>query len=109
MLTSGSTGNPKAVCLRHGQIISSLVGKATYHQTGHNDVFLNWIGMDHVANLTEIHLHAIALGAEQIHVPAVDLLANPLLFLDLIDRHRVSYSFAPNFFLASVKKALEDL
>ncbi|KAK4160888.1 hypothetical protein QBC43DRAFT_358955 [Cladorrhinum sp. PSN259] len=107
MLTSGSTGHAKAVCLRHGQVITALLGKARYHRTTHHDVFLNWIGMDHVANLTEIHLHAMILGADQVHVHAVDLLAQPMTFLRLIGRHRASYTFAPNFFLASVKKALQ--
>ncbi|KAK4143700.1 uncharacterized protein C8A04DRAFT_28693 [Dichotomopilus funicola] len=107
MLTSGSTGHAKAVSLRHGQVVEALLGKASFHETTSRDVFLNWIGMDHVANLTEIHLHAMSLGADQVHVHAVDLLAQPMTFLRLIDRHRASYTFAPNFFLASVRKALE--
>jgi hypothetical protein len=35
------------------------VGKSQHHQTTEDDVFLNWTGLDHVANLTEIHLHAL--------------------------------------------------
>ena len=46
--------------------------------------------MDHVANLIEIHLHAMYLCAEQVHVQASDLLTEPLTFLRLIDKHRVS-------------------
>ncbi|CCC14582.1 hypothetical protein SMACR_09570 [Sordaria macrospora] len=107
MLTSGSTGHAKAVRLCHGQVITALFGKSRYHGTTSRDVFLNWIGMDHVANLTEVHLHAMILGADQVHVHALDLLAQPMLFVHLIDRHRASYTFAPNFFLASVRKALE--
>ena len=109
MLTSGSTGNAKAVCLRHGQILAALRGKSAYHGTRSGDTFLNWIGLDHVANLTEIHLHAMSLAAEQVHVQAADLLTKPLSFLELIDRHRVAYSFAPNFFLASLRRQLEQL
>ena len=107
MLTSGSTGNAKAVCLRHGQLISAVQGKSAYHGTHSSDTFLNWIGLDHVANLTEIHLHAMSLAAEQVHVQAADLLTRPITFLDLVDRHRVAYSFAPNFFLASLRRQLE--
>ncbi|KAK3949500.1 hypothetical protein QBC32DRAFT_316780 [Pseudoneurospora amorphoporcata] len=107
MLTSGSTGHAKAVRLCHGQIVTALFGKSRYHGTTSRDVFLNWIGMDHVANLTEVHLHAMIVGADQIHVHALDLLAQPMMFVHLIDRHRASYTFAPNFFLASVRKALE--
>lgn len=47
------------------------------------------------------------LVAEQIHVQASDLLIDPLRFLTLIARHRITHTFAPNFFLASLRTALE--
>ena len=108
MLTSGSTGNAKAVALRHGQILKAIRGKSENHGMRSSDTFLNWIGLDHVANLTEIHLQAMALVAEQVHVNAADLLASPLTYLSLVDKHRAAYSFAPNFFLASLRRALEE-
>ena len=107
MLTSGSSGNAKAVELRHGQILEAVRGKSLHHGTNHGHTFLNWIGLDHVANLTEVHLHAMSLAADQVHVSAVDLLADPATFLRLISKHRVAYTFAPNFFLSSLKKILE--
>lgn len=107
MLTSGSTGNAKAVELRHGQILQAVRGKALHHGTKQEDTFLNWIGLDHVANLTEVHLHAMSLAANQVHVSAIDLLADPMTFLRLISKHRIAYTFAPNFFLASLRKVLE--
>ena len=108
MLTSGSTGNAKAVCLTVSQIISSVCGKSESWLTTPSSVFLNWIGLDHVANLTEVHLHAMLLGAQQVHVQANDLLADPLLFLHLLAKHRVTHTFAPNFFLALLEKNLMD-
>ena len=107
MLTSGSTGNAKAVCLRHDQLLRSIKGKSQHHGTTKLDSFLNWIGLDHVANLTESHLHAMFLAAEQIHVQAADLLLDPTRFLTLISRHRITHSYAPNFFLASLCANLE--
>ncbi|KAL8829806.1 MAG: hypothetical protein Q9191_001809 [Dirinaria sp. TL-2023a] len=107
MLTSGSTGNAKAVCLRHGQLLLSIQGKSKHHGTDRSDTFLNWIGLDHVANLTETHLHAMLHAADQIHVKAADLLLDPRMFLTLISKHKVTHSFAPNFFLASLRAALE--
>ena len=107
MLTSGSTGNAKAVALRHVQVLESLKGKAAHHGTRSSDVFLNWIGLDHVANLTEVHLHAMSLAAEQVQVAATDVIANQTAFIKLLHKHRVAYTFAPNFFLASLRKTLE--
>lgn len=102
LLTSGSTGSPKAVALTHRQILHAVVGKSQLHHTTEDDVFLNWTGFDHVANLTEIHLHALSLGADQVHLPGSAVLADPTVFLDKISSHKVSYTFAPNFFLASL-------
>ncbi len=62
--------------------------------------------MDHVANLVEIHLHALSLGADQVQVQAADVSATPLRLLELIDKHRVSYTFCPNFFLAKLLQTL---
>ena len=106
MLTSGSTGNAKAACLTNRQIFAAIKGKSKCFKTQSDDTFLNWIGLDHVANLTENHLHALYLGADQIHVQAADILQEPLTFLELLSKHKVAFSFAPNFFLAQVVRAL---
>jgi acyl-CoA synthetase (AMP-forming)/AMP-acid ligase II/thioesterase domain-containing protein/acyl carrier protein len=107
MMTSGSTGNPKAVCLSYTQIISAVAGKASVRQLPANKPFLNWIGLDHVASLVEIHIQAMFLGVDQIHIEASDIVASPLKFLDLLSFHQVCRSFAPNSFLASLVSTLE--
>ena len=106
MLTSGSTGDAKAVSLSHTQIFASIKGKTEFFETQEGDTFLNWIGLDHVANLTEVHLHAMYLGNDQVHIHAADALQDPLAYLELLSQHRVAFSFAPNFFLNRVKEAL---
>ncbi|KAM3069225.1 hypothetical protein ACMFMG_010741 [Clarireedia jacksonii] len=107
MLTSGSTGNAKAVCLTHGQILASIESKSRAHFTNRKHTFLNWIGFDHVACLTENHLHALWTGARQVMAEAEDIVQNPVGFLSLVNKHRVAVAFAPNFFLAALKRALE--
>ncbi|KAK1704666.1 uncharacterized protein BDZ83DRAFT_594848 [Colletotrichum acutatum] len=106
MLTSGSTGNVKAVPLRHGQVLDAVTGKSSHHGTTIADIFLNWVGLDHVASLVEIHLHAMSLGASQIHVPASPLIQDPMHFVRLLDTYNVTYTFAPNFFLTMVLDTL---
>ncbi|TVY84048.1 Microperfuranone synthase [Lachnellula suecica] len=106
MLTSGSTGNAKAVPLRHGQLIAALKGKSEHHGTKKGDIYLNWTGLDHVASLTEIHLHAMSLSSDQIHVPASKMPQDPLEFVRLLDAHKVVYTFAPNFFLTKLRDSL---
>ena len=107
MLTSGSTGDAKAVCLSHGQVLSAITGKSSIIRLPEDGSFLNWIGMDHVASMVEIHLQALLVGVSQVHVHATDILIDPIEFIRLIDEHRVSRTFAPNFFLARLRTALE--
>ncbi|KAI2468974.1 acetyl-CoA synthetase-like protein [Annulohypoxylon bovei var. microspora] len=108
MLTSGSTGNAKAVRLTHGQILAAIAGKASVRPLPESGAFLNWIRLDHVASLIEIHIQALWLGVNQVHVHAADIMATPLQFLELLSRHRVSRSFAPNFFLARLSQEFAD-
>jgi acyl-CoA synthetase (AMP-forming)/AMP-acid ligase II/thioesterase domain-containing protein len=109
MLTSGSTGNAKAVCFTHEQVLAAVAGKASIRALPRDRPFLNWIGLDHVAGLLEIHLQALWLGVDQIHVSAADVVTSPTTFLELISRHRVALTFAPNFFLAKLVAAFDSL
>ena len=108
MLTSGSTGLAKAVCLTHSNVIQAVMAKSTATKTNCYIPFFNWVGADHVANLTEIHIHAMCMGATQVHAEATEIVQDPLHFLRLMHKHRIGYTFAPNFFLASLRRAIES-
>ncbi|KAL4889719.1 hypothetical protein BDV59DRAFT_195522 [Aspergillus ambiguus] len=106
LFTSGSTGKSKAVCLSHIQILSAIAGKLSVIPLPEQSSFLNWVGLDHVAAIIEIHLQALYANMDQVHVHGPDVLSDPTFFLDLLDTHRVSRTFAPNFFLAKIRDAL---
>ena len=106
MLTSGSTGHSKAVCLTHKQILKSIQGKCEALGTSSETIFFNWIGADHVACLTEMHGHGLWVGTDQVYAQAADVVADPLSFWNIVCKHRVAHTFAPNFFLASLLRAL---
>ncbi|KAF2266511.1 putative non-ribosomal peptide synthase-like protein [Lojkania enalia] len=107
MLTSGSSGKSKAVCITHRQLMTAVIGKSSIRTLPGDSSFLNWVGFDHVASLVEIHLQALHLRAQQVHVSPADIVSNPELFLDLLSKHKVGRTFAPNFFLAKLKETLE--
>lgn len=108
MLTSGSTGNAKAVELTHGNLLSSMAGRAERQQLTSADTMFNWIAFDHVAALLESHMIAMYSGAKQLHAEPAAVLADPLQFLRLIHRHRVSIAFSPNFLLGQINAALQS-
>jgi len=108
VLTSGSTGNAKAVVLTHANLMASMAGKTERQQMTARDVTLNWISFDHVAALLETHLLPLYAGAAQIHIESAAIITDPLLFLRLIERYRVSMTFAPNFLFGQLNAALHS-
>jgi acyl-CoA synthetase (AMP-forming)/AMP-acid ligase II/thioesterase domain-containing protein/acyl carrier protein len=106
MLTSGSTGNSKAVELTHANLLASMTARAQRQQLTDKDIAFNWIAFDHVAALLESHMIALHVGATQLHARPDAVLTDPLSFLRLIHRHRVSLAFAPNFLLAQINTAI---
>ncbi|NEO23679.1 condensation domain-containing protein, partial [Moorena sp. SIO4A5] len=97
LLTSGSTGIPKAVMQENSKLLSMSAGTIAMNQFSSQDVTLNWMPMDHVGALVFLSIMAVDLGCEQIHVPTQLILQNPLKWLDLIDSHQATISWAPNF------------
>jgi acyl-CoA synthetase (AMP-forming)/AMP-acid ligase II len=97
LLTSGSTGLPKAVQLHHRNILSRSAATAQWDELGADDVSLNWMPLDHVGGLVMFHIRDVYLACAQIQVPTENILQNPLAWLDYIARHRVTITWAPNF------------
>lgn len=97
MLTSGSTGVPKGVKLTHANVIARSEGSKRANAFSSEEVSLNWMPLDHVAALLFFHLRDIYLGCEQVHTPTELILADPLRWMDLLDRYRATVTFAPNF------------
>ncbi|KLI01901.1 peptide synthetase [Sporolactobacillus inulinus CASD] len=107
MLSSGSTGAPKAITLTHENILNSLEGKRLATGIEDTDITMNWIAFDHVAALTECHFLPLFTGSTQIQVPAVDIVSDPLFFLKIISKYRVSHTFTPNFLLGQITSLID--
>ncbi|KAF8530653.1 AMP-dependent synthetase and ligase [Gautieria morchelliformis] len=102
MLTSGSTGNSKAVQLTHANLLSGVRGKIHHHGTSSSSRFLSWIAFDHVACVSEIHIHALEANASQWLVAPSAIINNSLNLLEWSSTYRITYTFSPNFLLAHI-------
>ncbi len=96
-LTSGSTGVPKCIQETHRGILRHAHATAVENGYSSADVTLNWLALDHVVPILTCHLKDVVMMCAQIQVKTVDVLAEPLLWLDLIERHRVTHTWSPNF------------
>ena len=107
MMTSGSTGNAKAVRLNHKQLIASIKGRVNLAKLSPEDSYFNWVGFDHVASLSETMFQAFWLGVDQVHTSPMNMIPNPMLYLDYMSQYKVARSFAPNFLLAKLAAAIK--
>ncbi|MFD8478558.1 amino acid adenylation domain-containing protein [Kitasatospora sp. NPDC059673] len=109
LMTSGSTGLPKAVRLTHRNVLTRSAAAALTNDLSAADVSLNWIPLDHVTGVVMFHLRDVYLTCRQVHAPTGWLLQDPLRWLDLADRHRVSVTWAPNFAFGLVAEHAERM
>ncbi len=107
--TSGSTGIPKLVGLNHRNLLSMSAGTIAMNRFTEADVTLNWMPLEHVGALVFLGIVPLDLGAGQIHAPTNYILQDPARWLDLIERHRASISWAPNFAFPLVHDRVQAL
>ncbi|HWM04017.1 MAG TPA: SDR family NAD(P)-dependent oxidoreductase, partial [Actinophytocola sp.] len=107
-LSSGSTGRSKIIQLTHRGIVryAQAARAASFMRTG--DVFVNWLPLDHVAGVVMYHLGPVVLGCDNVHTPTARVLADPLLWLDLLENHRAQHSWSPNFGYLLVAQAVAE-
>jgi acyl-CoA synthetase (AMP-forming)/AMP-acid ligase II/acyl carrier protein len=96
-LTSGSTGIPKCIQETHRGIIAHALGSAETCAYAPANVVLNWLPVDHVVPILTIHLKDVVVGCREIQVALDRILSEPLRWLDLIEAHSVTHTWAPNF------------
>ncbi|MEN2977919.1 SDR family NAD(P)-dependent oxidoreductase [Tistrella bauzanensis] len=107
LLTSGSTGAPKAVVQTHRTLIARTTATILHRGYGPADVSLNWMPLDHVGAVVMFHLRDLAAGASQYHAPIDLVLADPLRWPRWMSRLGVTVSWAPNFAFGLVVAALD--
>ena len=105
-LTSGSTGVPKCIQQSHQSIIAHIHGSGQFNGYSPNDVCLNWLPVDHVVPTLTYNLKDVYLGCQEIQVETNLILSDPLRWLDLIEKYRVTHTWAPNFGFKLVSERL---
>lgn len=104
-LSSGSTGRSKAIQISHRGILEYVAG-ACGEGYAPGDATVNWLPLDHVAGLLMFHLRDVVAACDQTHIPTELVLAEPLLWLDTLERRRAAHSWSPNFGYRLVAEAL---
>src|SRR5216683_2754577 len=106
LFTSGSTGVPKGVTLTHRNVLATVGGYSELDGQGEQEVTFNWMPLDHSGGLLAFHLREVCLGCHQVHARPEAILADPLRWLDWLDRFRVTCTWAPNFAFSLINDQL---
>lgn len=108
-LSSGSTGTPKCIMLTHRNLVTRAYGTNQLCGYSSSDVILNWLPFDHIGSISDWHIRCVLLGCELIYVDRDYVLEQPVNWLHLIDRFRVTHSWSPNFAFALIYKQLDSI
>ncbi|MGH3903361.1 MAG: fatty acyl-AMP ligase [Pseudonocardiaceae bacterium] len=106
-LTSGSTAEPKAVRITHGNLYANMTAMAQAARLDQqSDVMVSWLPLFHDMGMVGFLTVPMALGLELVKVTPADFLSRPLLWAELISRHRGTVTAAPNFAYALMARRL---
>ncbi|MGH3932043.1 MAG: long-chain-fatty-acid--CoA ligase, partial [Pseudonocardiaceae bacterium] len=106
-LTSGSTAEPKAVRITHGNLYANMTAMAQAAALDPTtDVLVSWLPLFHDMGMVGFLTLPMALGLELVKVTPVDFLSRPLLWAELISKHRGTVTAAPNFAYALMARRL---
>ena len=108
-LTSGSTGTPKCIPETHAAIISHIKHSIVHVGYTDRDRTLNWLPFDHVVPMLTLHLKDVYLGCHAYQAPTAEILAQPITWLELMDKHQIHYSWSPNFGFKLVVTAIKQM
>ncbi|MBD0837513.1 non-ribosomal peptide synthetase/type I polyketide synthase [Streptomyces sp. TRM68416] len=108
MLSSGSTGAPKAARLTHAGLADFAASSRRILDVRGEDTLVNWLPVDHSGAFLLYHLLAVFTGSTNVHAPTEWVLADPLRWLDLLHEYRAGHSWAPTFAYRLVADALAE-
>ncbi|MEU2764500.1 amino acid adenylation domain-containing protein [Streptomyces sp. NPDC007094] len=108
MLSSGSTGEPKAARLTHEGLADFAASSRRILDVRPDDTTVNWLPVDHSGAFLLYHMLAVFTGCTNVHAPTDLVLAEPLRWLDLLHEHRAQHGWAPTFAYQLVADALAE-
>jgi fatty-acyl-CoA synthase len=107
-LTSGSTGIPKAVEISHGNLAATTVAMSVGVDIDiDRDVLVSWLPLSHDMGMIGFICFPMQLGLEAVVVTSDQFLRRPIVWAELISRHRATMTAGPNFAYSVLARVLE--
>ncbi|EIF00471.1 fatty acyl-AMP ligase [Saccharomonospora glauca] len=106
-LTSGSTADPKAVKITHGNLFSNITAMVERAEFDFDtDVMVSWLPLFHDMGMVGFLTVPMTFGVELVKITPMDFLSGPLVWPELISKYGGTTTAAPNFAYAIVGRRL---
>ncbi|MDT3424992.1 tyrocidine synthetase-3 [Paenibacillus forsythiae] len=104
--SSGSTSEPKGVTLTHENLLTNLNAICLGCEIKNNEKTISWMPLTHDMGVIGFHLAPIYAGTDQILMPAMLFISNPLLYLEKAVQHEAGILCSPNFGIKHIMRFL---
>lgn len=95
--SSGSTGAPKGVVITHENVLANLSASDRGLRKQPDDVMVGWTPLHHDLGLVGFLLGSIHRPNRLVLIETAAFVRRPLLWLDVLEKHRGTITAAPNF------------
>ncbi|MBL4890492.1 MAG: AMP-binding protein [Rhizobiaceae bacterium] len=108
--TSGTTGAQKAIGFSSRQIIAHAAAMKTTLDINDKDVIASWLPLYHDMGFIACLVTPLLLGIKIVEISPFVWVANPGLLFDVIEQHRATFCWLPNFAfnVLSAERLLEN-
>jgi amino acid adenylation domain-containing protein len=107
--SSGSTGDPKGVCLTHDNLDSNIHDIIRSLEISGDDVLLSWMPLSHDMGIIGFHLMGVCKAIDAVSMPTSLFVRRPLAWMEQTSAQRASVLYSPNFglqyFLSALRKS----
>ena len=95
--SSGTTGAKKGVVLTHGMVLDAVEALGTALGIGESDTIASWLPLYHDMGLIACLMLPMVLGLTTVHMDPLEWAMRPVALFEMIERHRATLCWQPNF------------
>ncbi len=106
-LTSGSTGDAKAVAITHGNLFADVAAMtAEVHLDPEVDITASWLPLSHDMGLIAYLISPMFAGNGAVYITPTEFVVSPLKWMQILTERRATITAAPNFAYSIISRRL---